>query len=596
MGFGQNDVQTLYAPGRQAKENGENAKAIQYIEELYDKTNQDPYYNELIELYALEEQYDDAEKIIKKRIRSFSDRPELLVDRGHIYELQKDERQAEKYYKEAIDEVENNEQKARQVANQFVKYNRYDFAEKTYLKVRSSAKNNQLFRFELATAYAQQGKTEEMVEEYLNVLAGNRGYIQTIQNLFQRVLHPDPEGIQMENLKNQLLRRIQKNPEQEVFSELLIWLYIQDRNFTGALLQAKALDRRANENGKRIYSLGELSLANNEYSVAEEAFNYVISYGDENPFYLNSRMKLVEVLKAKVTSDLNYTTEDLEKLRKTYANTISDLRKSAFTLSLIRGEAELYAYYLDSISTAISILEEAVLIPGISKQEKAKIKIDLADLMLLSGETWEASLLYSQVEKDFKYDRLGEIAKFKNAKIAFYVGDFYWSQAQLDVLKGSTSKLIANDAMELSLLITDNVGLDSISEPLEMYARADLSIFKKNYPAAEATLDSIPKYFPATSLKDDILLTKYKIEFKKKNYELAAKYLKQLLADYAEDILGDNALFYLAKLNEEQLDNKEEAMELYKRLLTTYPASLFVVESRKRFRNLRGDKLEEEIN
>ncbi|MEQ8623386.1 MAG: tetratricopeptide repeat protein [Vicingaceae bacterium] len=596
MGFGQNDVQTLYALGRQAKENGENAKAIQYFEELYDKTNQDPYYNELIELYALEEQYDDAEKIIKKRIRSFSDRPELLVDRGHIYELQKDERQAEKYYKEAIDEVENNEQKARQVANQFVKYNRYDFAEKTYLKVRSSAKNNQLFRFELATAYAQQGKTEEMVEEYLNVLAGNRGYIQTIQNLFQRVLHPDPEGIQMENLKNQLLRRIQKNPEQEVFSELLIWLYIQDRNFTGALLQAKALDRRANENGKRIYSLGELSLANNEYSVAEEAFNYVISYGDENPYYLNSRMKLVEVLKAKVTSDLNYTTEDLEKLRKTYANTISDLRKSAFTLSLIRGEAELYAYYLDSISTAISILEEAVLIPGISKQEKAKIKIDLADLMLLSGETWEASLLYSQVEKDFKYDRLGEIAKFKNAKIAFYVGDFYWSQAQLDVLKGSTSKLIANDAMELSLLITDNVGLDSISEPLEMYARADLSIFKKNYSAAEATLDSIPKYFPATSLKDDILLTKYKIEFKKKNYELAAKYLKQLLADYAEDILGDNALFYLAKLNEEQLDNKEEAMELYKRLLTTYPASLFVVESRKRFRNLRGDKLEEEIN
>jgi len=589
-------VQTLYALGRQAKENGENGKAIQYFEELYDKTNQDAFYNELIELYTLEGQYDAAEKMVKKRIRSFSDRPELLVDRGQIYELQKDERQAEKYYKEAIDEIGKNEQTARQVANQFVKYNRYDFAEETYIAARKAANNNQLFRFELATAFAQQGKTEEMVDEYLNILAGNRGYLQTIQNLFQRVLHPDPEGVQMENLKTQLLRRIQKNPEQEVFSELLIWLYIQDKNFTGALLQAKALDRRANENGKRVYSLGELSLANKEYSVAEQAFNYVISYDDENPYYLNSRMKLVEVLKAKVTSDLNYTAEDLEKLRKTYATTISELRKSAFTLPLIRGEAELYAYYLDSISTAISILEDAVLIPGISKQDQAKIKIELADLMLLSGETWEASLLYSQVEKDFKYDRLGEIAKFKNAKIAFYVGDFYWAQAQLDVLKGSTSKLIANDAMELSLLITDNVGLDSISEPLEMYARADLLIFKKNYEAAEATLDSIPKYFPATSLKDEILLTKYQIEFKKKNYELAADYLKQLLADYAADILGDNALFSLAKLNEEQLNNKEEAMELYKRLLTTYPASLFVVESRKRFRNLRGDKLEEEIN
>ena len=596
LSYSQNDIQTLYALGRQAKESGENVKAIQYFEELYDKTNQEPYYNELIELYGLEEQYDAAEKVIKKRIRSFPEQAELLVDRGHIYEVQKEERQAEKYYEEAIDEIESDEQKARQVANQFVKYNRYDFAEKTYLKSRKITNNNQLFRFELATAYAQQGKTEEMVDEYLDLLASNRGYIQTIQNLFQRVLHPDPEGVQMENLKNQLLKRIQKDPGQEIFSELLIWLYIQDKNFTGALIQSKALDRRASENGKRVYSLGELSLSNNNFDIAEQAFQYVITYGDENPYYLSSRMKLVEVLKSKITSDLNYQAEDLEKLRNTYETTISELGKSAFTLTLIIGEADLYAYYLDSISKAISTLEEAIQIRGISKQDQAKIKIDLADLMLLNGETWEASLLYSQVEKDYKYDRLGEIAKFKNAKIAYYVGDFYWAQAQLDVLKGSTSKLIANDAMELSLLITDNVGLDSISEPLEMYARAELLIFKKDYDLAEITLDSIPKFFPATSLKDDILLTKHEIAFNKKDYALAADYLKQLLADYAQDILGDNALFALAKINEEQLKNKEEAMELYKRLLTTYPASLFVVESRKRFRALRGDKLEEEIN
>lgn len=596
LSYSQNDIQTLYALGRQAKESGENSKAILYFEELYNKTNQEAYYNELIELYVLEEQYDDAEKIIKKRIRSFPEQAELLVDRGHLYELQKEDRQAEKYYEEAIQEIKRDEQKARQVANQFNKYNRYDYAENTYLKSRKITNNNQLFRFELANAYAQQGKTEEMVEEYLDLLASNRGYIQTIQNLFQRVLHPDPEGVQMENLKNQLLKRIQINPGQEVFSELLIWLYIQDNNFAGALIQSKALDRRVGGNGKRVYSLGELSLANNDFDVAEQAFQYVITYGDENPYYLNSRMKLVDVLKLKITTDLKHQAADLEKLRKTYETTISELGKSAFTLSLMRGQADLYAYYLDSIPKAISILEEAIQIRGISKQDQAKIKIDLADLMLLSGEIWEASLLYSQVEKEFKYDRLGEIAKFKNAKIAYYVGDFYWSQAQLDVLKGSTSKLIANDAMELSLLITDNVGLDSISEPLEMFARADLLIFKKNYDSAEAILDSIPKFFPATSLKDEILYTKYKVEFKKRNYELAADYLRQLLADYAEDILGDNALFYLAKLYEEQLNDEAKAMELYKKLLTTYPASLFVVESRKRFRALRGDQLDEEIN
>jgi outer membrane protein assembly factor BamD (BamD/ComL family) len=262
----------------------------------------------------------------------------------------------------------------------------------------------------------------------------------------------------------------------------------------------------------------------------------------------------------------------------------------------MRGLAEIQAYYQDSITKGIELLTEVINIQGLKGQIKAETKIELADLYLLNDEIWEASLLYSQVEKEFKYDRLGEIAKYKNAKVAFYTGDFYWAQAQLDVLKGSTSKLISNDAMDLSLLITDNVGRDSIIEPLQMYAVADLLIFKKDFDKAMVVLDSIPKFFPFTTLKDDILFTKYKVSIQKREYQEAAKFLKELIADYAEDLLGDDALFALAQLEEEEFKNEEKAMELYKALLTNYPSSLFVVEARKRFRALRGDQLEEEIN
>lgn len=590
-----NDLRTLAALAKQAKNNGENSKAISYYEQVLKQSNSDGYYYDLYELYLVEKDYSSAEKMVKKRIREFPQRPELFIDKGQISFVQKQEKDADKDFKKAVDAALEDNRLTNIVANQFNKYKHYTYSETIYLKARKAFRNDRLFQFELANIYGRLGKTDEMMEEYLTILGGNRSYLQTIQNLFSRVLNPDPDGIQKDKLKEMLLRRIQKGSDQEVFSEMLIWLYIQDKNFTGALIQAKALDRKNGEEGRRVFDLGVLSLLNDELSTAEKSFRYVIDVKD-SPYFLQAKMKLVEVLKQKVIGRKDYTKEDLQNLTAAYETTINELGKSSLIIPLIRGFAEVQAYYLDSIPKALELLNEVISMQGIKNQVKAETKIELADLYLLNDEIWEASLLYSQVEKEYKYDQLGEIAKFKNAKVAFYTGDFYWAQAQLDVLKGSTSKLISNDAMDLSLLITDNVGRDSIIEPLQMYAKADLLIFKKDFANATIVLDSIPKYFPSTTLHDDILFTKYKMSLQKRDYEAAAGFLRKLIAGYAEDLLGDDALFALAKLEEEEFKNKEKAMELYKSLLTTYPSSLFVVEARKRFRALRGDKLEEEIN
>lgn len=587
----QKATQTNYALARQAKENGEWEKAISYYVELYQKTQADLYYRELVELYLETENYKEAEKLIKKRIRKNPEQLAYLVDQGLLEEKQGNEKEAAKFYDEAVAKLDRDPQQARLLANQFNRYQKYDYTEAVYLRSRKLNKNDELFRFELANAFAQQGKTGEMIEIYLDVVGNNRNYVQTVQNIFSRVLYPDPEGKQMQDLKEQLLRRIQDEPQKQVFAELLIWLYLQDENFRGALIQAKALDKKTNERGKRLHSLGQLALNNKAFEVAEEAYEYVINLGETSPYFLSSKMKYVEVLKEKITQT-DFKSADLARLEQAYAKNISELGKSAFTLSLIRGQANLYAYYLNRLDTAISILDQALNLGGISQEEKAETKIELADLYLLADNIWEASLLYSQVEKAFKYDELGERAKFKNARVAYFTGDFFWAQAQLDVLKGSTSKLIANDALDLSLLITDNVGRDSVVEPLQIYARAQLLIFKQDYEEASKALDSIPKFFPESSLKDDILFTKFEINKAKRKYEEAAGYLQTLIADYTEEVLADDALFELAKLNEVELQDKERAMELYKRLITTYPSSLHVVESRKRFRALRGDDLE----
>jgi tetratricopeptide (TPR) repeat protein len=588
--FAQNDYNTVNRLASQAKANEEWDKAREYYEQLYDQRAREDAFINLYDIYLKLEEYKEAEKLTKKHSRR-NDDPRYDIYLGYIYEYQQEADKAEEYFDEVIKDFEGEINQARILANQFMQFKLYNYAEQVYLKSQKKNKNDQLFRMELANVYALQGKTEEMVVKYLEVLHHNPSYIQTVQNIFQRVLHPDPEGSQMEMLRENVLRAVQAHPDSDILAELLIWLYIQEENFRGALLQAKALDRRSNENGKRLFNLGNLATANKQYVVAAEAFNYVISLGDQSPYYLKSRMQLVEVKKEQVFDAHKPTEAELTELENLYQKTIQELGRSAYTLDMIKGLANLKAYHLGKIDESVNMLLQAIEMNGISPQDKARLKIELADVMLLQGEVWEASLLYSQVEKEFKYDQLGETAKFKNAKVFFYTGDFGWAQAQLDVLKGSTSKLIANDAMDLSLLITDNVGRDSIQEPLQLFARADLLIFKKDYEMALKVMDTIPKFYPSTSLKDDILFKKYEIAMANYQFEKAAGHLRALIADYSYDILADDALFYLAQLNEEKLDNEARAMELYKQLLTNYPASLFVVESRKRFRSLRGDEL-----
>ena len=234
----------------------------------------------------------------------------------------------------------------------------------------------------------------------------------------------------------------------------------------------------------------------------------------------------------------------------------------------------------------MTLLNEIITIPRLKPHDKAKCKIELADVLLFTGEIWEASLLYSQVEKAYKYDQLGEMAKFKNAKISFYTGDFGWAKTQLDVLKASTSKLISNDAMQLSIVITDNIGIDTTEAPLLMYAQADLLAFQNKNDEAMWMLDSLKLGYPFHTIGDDILYKRFQINFKLKKYQKAAQNLENIIKDYSYDILVDDAIYNLATLYDNQLNDKKKAAEFCKKIMFEHQSSIYVVDSRKRYREL----------
>ncbi|MBE7440969.1 MAG: hypothetical protein HS119_00750 [Flavobacteriales bacterium] len=569
--------------------NKEFDKAVIYYEKLFNKSHNQTHYLKLLDCFVALEEYKNAEKLIKNQQRKHPYELNYNVDLAYLYNVSGKPNDAKQLSEKTIKQLSPNQQQVISLAQAFQFRKENDYAIQTYLQGRKLLKDMFPFNFELAQLYSNSGKTVQMLNEYLDILVVQESYIQSVQNALQTNLSDDDKGTKKDLLKTLLLKYIQTHPDRKVFSEMLIWVYIQEENYLGAFTQAKALDKRFKEYGDRLMALGHLSTENKDYETAIKCYQYVISKGLDSYYYVSAKMELVNVYTKKITSTNNFTATDLAELERSYQSSINELGKSVSTTPLLRGYANFQSFYLHQPENAISLLNEVLVMPGISAHEIAQTKIELADVYLFVGEIWEASLLYSQVEKAYKYDQLGETAKFKNAKISFYTGDFAWSKAQLDVLKASTSKLIANDAMQLSLLITDNIGIDTNEAPLLLFAKADLLSYQNKNDEAIKLLDSLKNEFSYHSINDDVLFKRFQINYKQQQFDAALENLNEIITNYPTDLLGDDAVYNTALIYDNNKNDPNKAAEFYKKLLFDYKDSVYGVDARKRYREINGD-------
>ena len=570
-------------------QSGDFEKAILYYEKLYKRQPTDYYYEQLFKSYVGLNNIEEAEKLVKSHSKRRDDDPRYPIDLGSLYRMAGQDDKAQKEFDKALKLIKPEQGSIRQVANAFTRVNELDLALAAYERGHKVLKDGQTFHFEMANIHAMKGEVQKMVTSYMDLLAANEAYLQSVQNSLSRYMDFETVDDRSEILRTELLRRIQKDPQRTIFQELLIWMYIQQKDLTAALVQSKAMDKRFNEGGTRLMELARIALANKDYSTAFKSYDHVLSLARNDANYIQARIGAVQARYAQLTNMPEPSREDLLDLDQRAANTLEELKLNKQTIELLRVRAHLKAYYLNEHDGAIALLEDGIQLSQIDPKTRAQLKLDLGDVHLLQGDIWEASLLYSQVDLDFKYDVIGHEARLRNAKVSFYAGDFLWSQAQLEVLKASTSKLISNDAMELSLRITDNLGLDSNATPLSLYARAELLRFQHRYDEALAVLDSLGIEYPMHSLGDDVLYERFRIAHARHQYLEAAAHLEKILELYPLDILVDNALLDLGRLYEERLNDPEKAMHYYERLLFEQTGSIFVVEARDRYRRLRGD-------
>lgn len=566
-------------------------KSAALFERLFDEKPTVYNYTYLLQSLLELEDLDKAEKIVKRQAKKNPDDPRYIVDQGYVLIRANQSSKATKIFDEAIKDLPADQRKIMELANAFQVRRENDYAIKTYMRGRQLLSPVYTFGFELANLYEVQGSFDKMTGEYIELLETRPDMQMQVQDRLQNSLNNDPEGLKSEAVRTALLKKVQKSPDDVMLSEMMLWLSIQLKDFEAALIQAKALDRRLEENGGRVFALGQLSISNKNYNTAAEAFSYVINRSDDMPLVVQSKVELLRSEYEIVTGKYPVTHGDLIKLEDKYVKTLDEAGRNPLIFPLIRNLAHLRAFFLDNTSSAIELLEELIGLTGNDRLLQADCKLELADIYLFTGDPWEATLLYSQVDKAFKNDPVGHEARFRNARLSFYICEFDWARAQLDVLKAATSKLIANDAMSLSLLITDNIEEDSSTVALGTYARADLLLYRNQPEAALGVLDSLMQAFPGHSITDDALMKKAEILMKQGRFSESETIYQKVITDYGDGILGDDALFNLAQLYDKHLNDNTKAMAAYQELLVKYPGSLFTVDARKRFRTLRGDQV-----
>ncbi|MBD2769187.1 tetratricopeptide repeat protein [Hymenobacter sp. BT664] len=564
---------------------GEHEKVVFLFEKLSTEEQTSPavFPVYLASLQALK-RHKEAEKLAKKASKLHPEDATVGVALGGVYAASGNASAAEKQWQKVLSQL--TLAQVEPAAAEFSRRGLPAWVERTYLRGRALARNETEYAPQLIQFYTQGQNQPQLLAETLRLVAQDEQKLPFVRNMLQNALREEKDFDALEKL---LLTATQEHPEQMAYSELLLWLQMQRHDFSGALVQARALDRRSHQEGSRVMQLAAVAQQNKDYESAIEGYAYVAKEYRGGPYGNAARQRLLQAREAQVRDTYPVDEAKVRALVADYEQLLTDLGRTPETAPVLRNLANLYAFQLNDRAKAMDLLQQVIDMPRASDEVVDEAKVTQGDLYLLKGEPWEATLLYSQVEKSHKDSPLGYEAKLRNARLSYYAGDFKLAQSHLDILKEATTREIANDAMQLSLLIQDNTVEDTLGLGLRAYAAVEKLVFQNKIKEAIGGLDALLATFPGHALADDTYYLKAQLQRRTGDFAGAAATLERITTNPKDDVLSDDALFLLARIQEEDVKDKTKAQELYNQVITKYPGSIYVAEARKRFRKLRGD-------
>ena len=561
---------------------GEFEKALITYQKLYEKNKGNYKYTyKLVETYQQLERYDDAQILLLERI-SKSNNPSLLVELGYNYHLKGNTDISETYYTDAIIAIDENPAFTYSVARQFQEHSLLEKAIIVYKKG-MELNPNQNYYVQLARIYGELGNVEQMFSNYIDYIETKPTFLNNGKRAFSDFISENSYNDNNVSLRKILLKKIQAQPD-EIWYDMLSWLYTQEKAYNKAFIQEKALYLRNPESLSRITELALTAVNEKDYDTANSIFNYVLENSQDIETRLTAHQYLLDI------ETTNATKKDLKDIQDKYLELFKQYGTYEQTIALQIAYGDFLAFNLHKPEESSAFLKKSLELE-LSLFQEATVKLKLGDILVFQERFNEALIYYSQIQANLKNSTISQQARYKVAKTSYYKGDFEWAESQLKILKSSTSQLIANDALDLKLLISDNIQEDSLHTALRLYSKADLLAFQNKNEEAITLLGEILTEHKGETIEDQALFMQAKLFEKTKQYDKAVANYEYIIANYRDEILADDAHFYLAELYQTQLGESEKAKPLYENIIFNHEDSIYFIEARKRFRMLRGDAI-----
>ncbi len=563
-------------------EQGEYEKAKVVYEKLYKQnSNKQDYLLGLADVFVQLEEFQMAENLIKDYLKKPGTYPNIFVELGHIYQIQNDSVQAKQWYEKAVEKVKERSVFAYSTGMAFEKHSLVDYAIETY-EIANAEQPRVNYSIQLAKLYGEKGDQRRMFDNYISLIEQNEKYFDVIQRNLNEYIEGDAQNESNIILKRLLLEKLQKSPKL-LYNQILSWLFVQEEAFMSAFSQEKAIYKRSEfKDFSRLFDLGEVALEAEVWENALEIYEYIESESQ------NTIIKLEAIeQQLRVWLKSNDNTKHLEKKFEDY---LAEYGYNQQTLSIQLLYSEFLAFEMNRFEDAMRILEAALNFE-INKFQEATVNMMIADIYVAQGDYNKALIKYSLVSTQVKNTPLAQMSKYKTALTSYYKGDFDWALTQLNVLKKATTQTIANDALEMALFIKQGKSdIDSTQQALKGLAKADLLIYQSKPEEALVQLDSLMNNSENYQILDQVLYKKATVLENVNQYEEAAKYLEQILSQYPESIVVDNALFKLSEIYTEELNLPEKAFKHLEDLIFIHQDSIFFVEGRKLYRKLRQEQ------
>ncbi len=561
---------------------GDFEKALYEYKKLYAKSPSNiNYINQLVTAHQQLEQYNEAEDFLLRLINRIK-YPAFFVELGYNYQLKNDLENASLYYQKAINSLDDNVNNAFSVARSFQNHTLLNETITVYEKA-MVLKPELNFKFQLAKIYGEQGNVEKMFSSYIEFAEKNPVSLNNIKRHINDFISENSANENNILFKKILLKKSQQEPNL-LWNEMLSWLFIQQKDFKKAFIQEKAIFNRRPESLNRIEELASITVNENENEVAEEMYTFLIETAQDLETQLNAHYSLLQLETKKGLAGQN------DFINNKYLELFKEFGVFPQTLKLQVAYAHFLAFYMNKTDDAINFLETTLKLP-LTEFEKAEVKLELGDILVLQEKFNKALIYYTQIQRNLKNSTISQEARYKVAKASYYKGDFKWAESQLKILKASTSQLIANDALDLKLLITDNKYEDSLQTALKLYSKADLLAFQNKNSEAISLLKTILKNHKTEPIVAQALFKQAQLFEENTEFEKAQANYELIIANYRDGILVDDAYYRLADIYVKHLNQPEKAKDLYEQIIFNHVDSIYFVEARKKYRALRGDAI-----